>query len=114
MTVDDLVKVIGSIEIGLCALFANIFCILYQILARWWETDVGRNIMGLAACIAIIINLWFIALLFGGDNDWFRLMRAAAFAGIPYILGRRIWLLLKFQVFEPRKEAKTRKLGRET
>lgn len=97
MTIEEVIRVIGSIEIVLTAILANAFCILYQIKAPWWKSEVGRNIMILAMVIAGVIDVWIVALIFGGDNVGFRLLRLAAFAFMPYVLARRIWILLKAQ-----------------
>lgn len=97
MTIEDVIKVIGSIEIFLTAILANVFCVIYQMKAPWWKSEVGRNIMTLAMVIAVVIDVWIVALIFGGDNTGFRLLRLAAFAFMPYVLARRIWILLKAQ-----------------
>lgn len=94
---DELLRTIGSIEIILCAILANSFCVIYHSIARWWKSEVGRHIMLFSATLSVVLDLWFIGLIFGGNNDWFRILRVAAFAGIPYVLGRQIWILLKSQ-----------------
>lgn len=94
----ELIRFIGTTEIGVCAVLSNLFCLLYHVIApTWHRNEIGRHIMSFAGVIAIILDIWIVGIWAGAENLFFNWLRLAAFTGLPYILARQIWLLIKVQ-----------------
>jgi hypothetical protein len=90
-------RLIGNALIVLSAIEALAFVAMYSVVARWWRSEVGRNIMALMGVIAAVLVLSTIRIIFG-DNSWFAWLRLGVFAGVPVVLARRLWLLWRVQV----------------
>lgn len=90
---------IGTALIVVSAVLAIAICVLYHLSARWWESETGRHVMSFTGVIALILTLWTIgALTQTGDRPWWGTVRLAAFTGVPWVLGWRLWLLIKLQI----------------
>lgn len=107
---EETVRAIGGVLLILTVILANAFCVIYHIVAKWWKSEVGRHIMQSSAAMSILVDLWLVGFFFGGRNMPFRIAMTIAFAGIPVMFARQIWILLKIQrsnypkVSHPRKE----------
>ncbi len=93
-----MIRLLGSVLIFTCAVMATGFCVLYHLSARWWESREGRHVMSFTAVLAILLLLWSAGILAGADSTWFQIVRLVAFAGLPWVLGWRLWLLYKIQI----------------
>lgn len=82
----------------LVAAFAGclVFVITYQVLAKWWRTEVGVTMMAFAACETAVLGLSVLMLVFG--DFWGRQALALiAFAGFTAVSWWRWLVLLKAQ-----------------
>lgn len=78
------------------ALGSTLFVVTYHILARWWETPVGQNVMLLMFALAATFDLWFLNRILDRP-DWM----VWPFAALVVTIGTAVWwrwaLLLKAQ-----------------
>ena len=97
--INDVLRIISSLELILCAGLSIAFCFLYHYTTNgmWRKSEMGRHLMSLSGSLSLVIALWVVGRMFGADTVWFRITLVAAFAAIPYVLGRHIWILLKVQ-----------------
>jgi hypothetical protein len=73
------------------------FVITYQVLARWWRTEVGRTMMAFALCETAVLGLSVLALAFG--DFWGRqALSLLAFCGFTAVSWWRWLVLLKAQL----------------
>lgn len=100
----DIIRLLGTIFILASTFLANAFVIAYHIIAPWRNTDMGRHIMNFGLVLAVILDLWILRLFFGQGQEWFDWVRLAAFAGLPYVLFRQIWMLVRVQILDRRKK----------
>jgi cytochrome bd-type quinol oxidase subunit 1 len=98
------IRVIGTALLLLSALLASGFVGLYAVTARWWRSEMGRDIMRLMMVIAGVLDLSAIRALIPatGGTLWFSILRLIVFAFVPVALGMRLWLLWKTQVQDRR------------
>lgn len=90
----DLLFLIGSVLVVVSALLA-LACVMSQaLLARWWETPAGRHVMAFQAVLASVLGLWTLR-LWVPDAGWLVVLRFAAFAGVPVVLGWRLLIILR-------------------
>jgi hypothetical protein len=68
------------------AIPSTLFVVVYHVLARWWETAVGRNVMLLMAALAATFDLWFLNRIL--DRPEWMLW---ALAGLVILVGSAIW-----------------------
>jgi hypothetical protein len=75
--------------------------VVYQITARWWEREDGRHVMSFMFVIAAVLVLSVIRVYVPGSADllWFNVLRLVVFAFVPVVLGWRLVMLLRAQVF---------------
>jgi len=78
------------------ALPATLFVIVYHVIARWWETAIGRNIMLLVGSIATTLDLGFLNLALGRP-EWMRWVFFACYMAIGTAIWIRLHLLIKAQ-----------------
>lgn len=97
--IDDVLRIISSLELILCAGLSVAFCFLYHYTTNgmWKKSEMGRHLMSLSGSLALVLVLWVVGRMFGASTQWFRIVLVAAFAAIPYVLGRHLWILLKVQ-----------------
>ena len=81
------------------ALAATVFVIVYHVLAAWWRTPVGINIMALLASIAVTLDL---ALVFNLTTPPWWLPLLAAF--LYFVMGTVIWWRLALLVSAQREK----------
>lgn len=107
--IDNILRIVSSLEIILCAGLSVAFCFLYHYTTdgTWKKSEMGRHLMSLSGSLALVLVLWMTGRMFGASTQWFRIILVAAFAAIPYVLSRHIWILLKVQK-EDRRKAKER------
>lgn len=95
-----MIQVLGNLLILLSAVEATAFVVVYAMLAPWWRSDVGRNVMSLMFVIAMVLDLSVIRIYVPVTADvlWFAILRLIVFALVPVVLGMRLWLLWRVQV----------------
>lgn len=91
-----MVHILGSAALALAALGFVTFVALYQILAEWRETRMGRHMMVFNLVCAVILVYAFVATAFGPlpARDWVRLV---FFAAIGSVAWWRVLLLIAEQ-----------------
>lgn len=89
----------GNILLVATAVLSWTFCGLYQLLAPWRQTEMGRNVMTKSLAIAAVTSLGSLRLIVGASLDapWFQAVRVGVFAVVPAAIAWRILILLKIQ-----------------
>jgi hypothetical protein len=73
------------------------FVISYQVLARWWRSEVGRTMMAFALCETAVLGLSVLVMAFG--DFWGReALALLAFAAFTAVSWWRWLVLLKAQL----------------
>lgn len=98
----EIIRLIGTIFIIASTIMANLFVVVYQIVSPWRRSEMGRHIMNFGLVLAVILDTWALGLVFGPRQEWYNWVRLIAFAGLPYVLFRQVWMLLKIQVINQR------------
>jgi hypothetical protein len=78
---------------------AVLFAILYTLKAPWWETQMGRNILGFDIGVAMALTPGFLQDAFGMDSDteFFQWLVVGDLVIISALIVHRGYLLLKVQ-----------------
>lgn len=85
---------IGNVLLIVTALLA-LACVASQaLLARWWETPGGRHVMAFQSVLAAVLCLWALR-VWVPDSPFVLLLRFAAFACLPLVLGWRLAIILR-------------------
>jgi hypothetical protein len=74
----------------------TLFAAIYHVLARWWDTAVGQNIMLLMASLALLTDAVLANLLLGRP-EWMRWVFLALYVAIGTAAWWRLGLLVKAQ-----------------
>jgi len=100
------IRILGNLLLLLSALLATGFVVVYWITAPWWRTAMGRNVFSLMAVIAAVLDLSVIRVFLPVTADvlWFGILRLIVFAFVPVVLALRLWLLIKIQIRDRRRE----------
>ena len=69
------------------------FCMTYHLLAPWWRSEVGRNIMTLKASITALLGLRVLAVIFG-DGFWGQDLLRAVLLMVLITAGFHRWKML--------------------
>lgn len=105
MNADHLALVCGDFLAVLSALIATAFVVLYWATARWWRSEMGRNVMALMGSLALLLDLTavraFTQAVPAPHADWFLWVRLGVFAFIPVAIGWRLWILVRLQILDP-------------
>ncbi|WP_068925056.1 putative phage holin [Planobispora rosea] len=103
---DDVLVAIANVLIYLSLVPALAFVVLYHLRVDWRATEMSRHVM---TFMAVITSLLLVAVFrqLGGEETWFKALRLIVFAGLPYVLFQRLWLLIKAQA-EARRERQER------
>lgn len=73
-----------------------VFVITYQVLAKWWRSEVGITMMAFAACETAVLGLSVLAMVFG--DFWGReALALVAFAAFTAVSWWRWLVLLRAQ-----------------
>lgn len=92
------VRDIGSWVLVLCAVLSLIFVIGYHFSAFWWETEVGKHLMSIAASEGAILTTQSLRIIFGLNQDWYEAVRLVVFLSLPVVLTWRLVILWKLQI----------------
>ena len=75
---------------------STVFVIVYHVLARWWESPMGQNIMLLMFSLAALADLLLVNVLLGRP-DWMRWVFLALYVVVGSAIWWRVALLVKAQ-----------------
>lgn len=106
-------KLIGDILIYLNACACLAFVVMYATLAPWYRTETGRNIMSVMGVLAASLCYFGWAVSRGGIPNGFYPVRATLFAAMLLVIGRRVALFVKNQLFVRRAADKKGKADHE-
>lgn len=81
---------------------AGVFCALYALLAPWWRSEIGRNLMALMAVIGLFLGLATMHLIWPHIFDNQMWIRPVMWSSICAIVWWRVVLLVKTQVVKRR------------
>ena len=73
------------------------FVVVYHVLARWWESGMGRNMMVLVGGLAAVCDLVFLYIAVGHPG-WM----VYVFSGLYFVIGTTVWWRLGILVREQR------------
>lgn len=79
------------------AIFATAFPILYTVWANWWRSAEGRHLFFMAIGMAALYDLT-LAGRWLGQFAWFGTLATLTLLLLCYQLGRRLWLLVKYNL----------------
>lgn len=89
--------------LAVCILFGGaVFMATYALLAPWWQSEAGRNIMTFTAGVTGLALLRVLTFFFGDGYPGQTVLRVLLFAGIAVALWWRWAMLLRAQL--PRRE----------
>lgn len=98
---DETFRLIGSFGYMAIVLFANMFVVLYTLLARWWKSEFGRHLFFFMLAEATLLDHGLIVGLFG-EYPGVELMRAILLWGLAFVMAWRVYLLVKVQIITRR------------
>lgn len=75
-----------------------VFAVMYGLLAPWWETTAGRNIMAVMGSVAVAFSYFTWAIAVGGIPPGFDMVRALLFIGIGLSIGWRTVIFINVHV----------------
>lgn len=91
-----MIRDIATVLILVSALGSWAFCVLYTVVAPWWETLGGRHVFSFSAVVGAVLTVWSVGLVTGaGQSTWFQILRLAAFCGVPVVIWWQVWLLVR-------------------
>ncbi|MFF5795816.1 putative phage holin [Streptomyces albogriseolus] len=96
MSTDQWANTIASM---LVTVICVLFVVIYHLRTRWWRSEVGRNLMALAAALGALF-LYTVLLTLWPDGSFaqaLRWVRVALALAIAAVMLQRISLLLKAQ-----------------
>jgi hypothetical protein len=101
-----MIRHVGNVLLLLSALLATGFVVLYLFVARWWASEAGRHLMAFNTVIAAVLWLSVIRVFVPGSAElaWFAWLRVGVFAFVPVVLGWRLWMLVRVQILDRRRE----------
>lgn len=101
-------KTFGDIAYYAATASAVVFALLYLLIAPWWKTQTGRNIMAVMGAIALALGYFAWVIARGGVPHGFFPVRAVLFSGIALAISWRVGLLIRnqYQLLRKPKEGK--------
>lgn len=79
----------GSAVLGIAA------PVLYAVLHPGWRrTPEGKHLMLYMGVVALVLSVWSVGALFKAP-EWWDHVRLIAFALLPFVLGWRVWLIVR-------------------
>lgn len=90
----EVLRQAGTVLIVVSAVLAVACVAVHSVLARWWRTPAGRHTFSFELVIASSLSLWTLRLAVP-DGDWFQVVRLAAFAFVPLVLGWRLLIIVQ-------------------
>jgi hypothetical protein len=94
------IRLLGNALLLVSAALATGFVVVYLSVAQWWRSEMGRHLIAFNAVIAAVLWLSVVRVFVPGSADlvWFNWLRLVVFAGVPVVLGWRLWMLIKVQM----------------
>lgn len=92
-------QIAGNILVIITALLSWVFIVQYHLMAPWWRSEIGRQMMTYSAVVAVLLTLSTVRIAGGAgvDTPWFAVVRLVVFAGVPIAIGWRIAILWRAQ-----------------
>jgi hypothetical protein len=103
-------NLLGNIAFYLATASSIIFALLYFLLAPWWKTLAGRNIMAVMGAMAVAFGYFSWAIAIGGAPPGFQPMRALIFLSIAASVTWRTVIFIKRHVADSLSERKKNEL----
>jgi hypothetical protein len=91
-------KFAGDIAYTCVAFFTALFVLIYLLVAPWYRTQAGRNIMGVMASLGILMSYFGLAIWVGGVPFALYPMRFFLFVALGYFVLRRLIILITGQL----------------
>jgi hypothetical protein len=92
-------KELGEILITVTAVLAGLFVVIYGLLAPWWRSAEGRNIMGVMGTLFVGLGYYGWAVSQGGTPEGAYPIRALLFTALTAFLAQRIFVLIRAQLW---------------
>ena len=94
---NPILDTVGDIGFTLATVGANLFVILYSILARFWRTESGLHIFSFMLVVALIMDNAAVLLNFGPYPGalW---VRAVLYPALGTVIFWRVFILVRVQV----------------
>lgn len=88
---------VGDLGFTLATIGANLFVVLYSVLARFWRSGSGIHIYSFMLVMALILDHAAILLNFGPypGSAW---VRAILYPGLGIVIFWRVFILLRVQI----------------
>ncbi len=99
-----LLQIIGNILIVAAALECWAFVVLYQLTARWWESETGWYLQVSTFTFGLLLTLSAVRVVSNtaANAPWFVTLRLVVFAAIPIMFGWLIAVMLRAQLRDHR------------
>lgn len=84
--------------VAFCAAVA--FIVLYSVIAPWWRSPLGRNVVALDASISLTLLPGVVHHFFGVStalDPYFAWFTVLAFGAVPLVIAWRAWILCRIQ-----------------
>jgi hypothetical protein len=91
-------NLLGDAAFFLATAATLIFALLYGLLAPWWRTPAGRNIMAVMGAMALAFGYFTWAIAIGGPPPAFLPMRALIFVAIAASVTWRTVIFIKHHI----------------
>jgi hypothetical protein len=104
---------IGDVAFFVATASTIIFALLYVLLAPWWKTSAGRNIMAVMGTMALAFGYFTWSILVGGARHSYMPMRALIFLAIASSVTWRTVIFVKHHIIRSladRKESRNHEL----
>lgn len=95
-----------DVTLIMAAVAGNVFILGYAILAPWFRSAVGRNIMGMMASTAALLDLNLAALVLGREYALRPYAGAFIYCSLLFFILGRLRMVWRAQVTVPRAEKK--------
>jgi len=80
------------------------FALLYLVFAPWSRSATGRNIMAVMGSMALGFSYFAWVIYNGGVPAYFYPIRAVIFTFLALSIAWRVWMLLRVQILDRKKE----------
>lgn len=85
----------GSVLLAIAGVIATASVVVHA-RVPWRASVMGRHLMAYMTVVALVIDLGILRIFFA-DSFSFTLLRTIVFAGIPLVMGQRLWLQIHHQ-----------------
>ncbi len=100
---EEALKLIGDAGFTLATVSANIFVVMYAVVAPWWKTPFGRHMFFFMLAVALVLDN-ATAVLLWPDYPGKLFVRAILYPGLGLVLLWRVIILVDVQMIQPWRE----------